>query len=204
MRLREVVREYVVHVPAVECSSYHVAVATAGDEILRGCRCARCGGARIKLTSSWVTRGFTALDGRWHKLAVVLARCQTCAARERVLPCDALPGKVHSVGLVLGAVLAVEHLGRPQGEVAREVGVSRQLLRSWCRGLAVRAQDLFELQRHRALVARLDTPRSARLVRFAAFRAETQLSPSSTVRRRVPVVARPGDIQIRLAAQPTS
>lgn len=93
-----------VHVPAVESSDYQRAVATHGDALLEGCRCARCESGRLALTGTWVTRGFVDRSGRYERIYVVLARCLACRARERVLPCDALPGKVHSAGLAFDAV----------------------------------------------------------------------------------------------------
>ena len=124
-----------VHVPDVECSHFAVAVATRPEDLLRGCHCAGCGGTDIRLTGASVQRGFVGRDGRYQALSVPLARCASCGRRERVLPCDAVPGKVHSVELIFDAVIAVEVHKRGESEVARSFSLSRQLISSWRRGV---------------------------------------------------------------------
>ena len=85
------------HVLAVQSTRYREALASTSDEVLAGCVCARCSGTDLHLTNSWVSRGVNTSAGFGY-LMVRLARCRTCNARERVLPCDVLPGKTNDVG----------------------------------------------------------------------------------------------------------
>jgi hypothetical protein len=93
----------VVFVLDVKSSSYSAILANAGDDFLCGCRCAACGGTDLELTGSRVSRRLETPDA----LSVALARCHDCRHRERVLPCDVLPGKVTGVEVILDAVAQV-------------------------------------------------------------------------------------------------
>ena len=169
------------HVLQVECSAYERAIASGERDLLAGCRCARCGGDRLELTGSKVRRSLALLSGE-RRLEVALARCLGCRARERVLPVEALPGKVAGVCLVVTAAQEVAQ-GKSQRKVARNLGVSRQRIAGWRRGLAQREQDLYPLWRHRARPAPDRTPAEARLVRWQAFAAEAQRSVGGPSRR---------------------
>src|SRR5262249_33653838 len=85
--------EHVVFVLDIECSKYVALVDGSGDELLAGCRCAACGGGDLRLTGSRVERRLD-LGCASVMLKVALARCRDCRHRERVLPFEALPGKV--------------------------------------------------------------------------------------------------------------
>jgi len=155
-----------VHVlPDVESTTYPAKLGSGkGDEgsasnaILTGCVCAGCGGSRLRLMRCWVLR-WLCLPGGARRLWTRLARCLDCRARERILPCDALPSKQASVQLVVECVSAVEQ--RKETSMATVIGdlaakgiqVSRQLLAKWITGLRARGDDLFRLLRHRALIA---------------------------------------------------
>jgi len=162
------------HVLGIESTRYAVEIARCGDEILAGCRCGRCGGSQIGLTGIWVERGFQAF-GVYRRISVLLARCKSCKARERVLPCDVVPGKVNSVGNIFGAVAAVRD-GVSQTSAGARAGVSRQCVRLWIIGVGHRYLDLASMFRHRAMIAKADIPLPNRLVMFFAFVAQAKLT----------------------------
>jgi len=161
------------HVLEIESSNYVDYIARAGDEILADCACARCGATDIRLTNCWVQRGFQ-VRGEYIQLAVVLARCAMCKARERVLPCDVLPGKVNGIENIFGALAEVQD-GSTLTDAAERAGVSRQSVRYWIQGVAHRYLDLARLFRHRAAVASNDTPARNTLVMFWAFVAQARI-----------------------------
>lgn len=157
----------------MESTNYAEHIARGGDKILAGCVCARCEATDIKLTNCWVRRGFQ-VRGEYVQLAVVLARCATCKARERVLPGDALPGKVNGVANIFGALGHVED-GSTLTAAGERAGVSRQCVRYWIQGVAHRYLDLARLFRHRALVAPTEEPGHTTLVMFWAFIAQARI-----------------------------
>lgn len=159
----------VVHVLAIDSTRYAGALATCCSLRVDG-TCARCGGRALALTRSQVERGLQS-ETTFGQIQVRLARCADCGARERVLPCDALPGKVNSVTNVLGAVAEI-HDGIPLEAVARRHGVTRQGVAKWYGGLHRRVLDLAPLHRHRAIVTEAGTSASRLLVRFGTFAAE--------------------------------
>lgn len=174
-------RRTLVHVLQVESTECEAFLAREGDQALAGCVCARCGGSSLRLTGSRVRRWLRTCKGL-ASIEVRLARCRTCGARERVLPCDVLPGKVHAVDFVFEAMRLLVSK-RSVRAVARQLRTSRALVRAWRHGLGLRMLELFELLRHRALVAPPSAPASTRLVRLAAFwveagRATGRLLPS--------------------------
>jgi len=148
---------------------------SATHEILYGCVCARCGTGDLTLAASWVLRWFWDLTGQW-RLPVRLARCQACKARERILPFDALPGKQAGVEFVFTCVSEVRPLsseplvGVVRNLIKKGLRVSRQLLSKWVAGVRARGDDLFELLRHRAVLAPTDCVPTRRLVSFARTR----------------------------------
>lgn len=162
----------VTHVLAVESTNYAEHIASGDVQILAGCVCARCAGTELKLTNCWVRRGFQ-VRGEYVQLAVVLARCVACKARERVLPCDALPGKVNGVANIFGALGDVQD-GYSLTAAGDRAGVSRQCVRYWLEGVAHRYLDLARLHRHRAIVAPRGATEHSTLVMFWAFLTEAR------------------------------
>jgi len=160
-----------VHVLAVESTNYAEHIVRGDVQILAGCVCARCANTELKLTNCWVRRGFQ-VRGDYEELAVVLARCVACKARERVLPCDALPGKGNGVANFFGALGDVQD-GCSLTAAGDRAGVSRQCVRYWLEGVAHRYLDLARLHRHRAVIATSETD-DATLVMFWAFLAEAR------------------------------
>ena len=158
------------HVLAIESTSYEAVLANAEDGILAGCVCGRCGGDDLKLTNSWVDRGFQTGKGEqgYERIFVRLGVCRRCGSRERILPFDALPGNTNSVANIFEAICE-ESDGVPIAEVARNHGVSETCVRKWRRGLATRFLDLCPMKRHRAMIASQSTETQARLVSFWAF-----------------------------------
>jgi hypothetical protein len=96
----------VVHVLAIDSTSYAEALASGTLSAALEGICSGCGGHALELTGASVERGLQTEAG-WGRMRVHLARCLECGSRERVLPCDVLPGKVNSVTNVLGAVADV-------------------------------------------------------------------------------------------------
>lgn len=145
---------------------------SAGDAILDGGVCARCGSRELELMARWVSRWFW-VPGVVQQLWVRLARCRTCKARERILPYDALPSKQAGVRLVFECLSAA--VRQPGVALAKVVGglkatginVSRQLLVKWIAGVRARGDDLFRLLRHRAVIAPPECAPTRRLVSFA-------------------------------------
>lgn len=148
---------------------------SASKDILDGCLCASCGSNDLKLTDSWVGRWFRGTTNTW-RLQVRLARCQRCKSRERILPFDALPSKQAGVGLVFACI--EESSNRPGTTLvqlvrdlgAKGIGVCRQLLTNWIDGVRARGDDLFQLLRHRAVLAPKGCASTRRLVSFSRFR----------------------------------
>lgn len=144
---------------------------SATDTILDGCFCARCGCRDLRLMRRWVSRWFC-LPGEELRLWARLARCLACGARERVLPYDALPSKQAGVQLVFTCLRAVvRHPGATLAHVVDElvqsgIDISRQLLTQWMAGVRDRGDDLFQLLRHRALIAPPGCEPTRRLVPF--------------------------------------
>lgn len=145
---------------------------TATDAILEGCFCACCGSRSLRLMLRWVSRWLW-LPAVVRRLLVRLARCQSCKARERILPYDALPSKQAGVPLVFECVSEVmRQPDTPLDKVVdgleqKGIHVSRQLLTSWMEGLRARGDDLFQLLRHRALIAPPGNAPTRRLVSFS-------------------------------------
>lgn len=160
-----------VHVLDVRSSSYTAILASAGDDFLAGCRCAGCQGSDLRLTRRRVRRRLETRDA-FVTLPVALARCRGCRRRERVLPCDALPGKVTGVDVVLDAASSVLADGSTMKAVAAVCGVAARTVRSWILGLGGRVLDLEQLYRHRAGRAPPDASATAVLHRWATIRAE--------------------------------
>jgi hypothetical protein len=161
------------HVLAIDTTQYDEVMANASSLILDGCVCASCGSDALELTGSWVFRGLQTGAESYGQIRIRLARCTACKRRERILPCDVLPGKVNSAGNVFGALEAVAE-GVAIAEVGRRHGVSRACVRKWVLGAGARYLDLCELVRHRAMVARPSTRPEGRLVRFYAFLSSAQ------------------------------
>ena len=161
------------HVLASDSTQYDEVMANASSSILDGCVCASCGSDALILTNSWVIRGLQTDGESYSRIRIRLARCSVCKRRERILPCDVLPGKVNSVGNVFGALEAVVE-GVPIAEVGRRHGVSRACVRKWLCGAGARYLDLCELVRHRAMIARPSTRAEGRLVRFFVFLSAAQ------------------------------
>lgn len=161
------------HVLAIESTNYGEVIANASSSILDGCVCASCGSDELVLTKSWVVRGLQTGADSYRQFRIRLARCSVCKGRERILPCDALPGKVNSAGNVFGALEAVIK-AVPIAEVARRHGVSRACVRKWVQGAGARYLDLCDLVRHRAMIARPSTRAEGRLVRFFGFLTAAQ------------------------------
>lgn len=162
------------HVLEVESTKYAEHIASGGDEILVGCVCGRCGGRNLEVTQSWVRRGLQLVGGEYSQLAVVLAICLDCKKRERVLPCDVLPGKVNGVANIYGAIAEVRRRATLTA-AAKRAGVTRQCVRNWIRGVAHRYLDLARLFRHRAMVAPSDAAAQRTLVMFWAFIAQARI-----------------------------
>src|SRR5438309_2612393 len=141
--------EHVVFVLGIECSKYVTIVEGSGDELLVGCRCAVCGGSDLRLTGSRVERR---LDVRQASvmLEVALARCRGCRHRERVLPFEALPGKVTGVDVILDAVGQAFVDGAALTSIAGAARVVSRTIKTWMLGLGARVLDLERLYRHRA------------------------------------------------------
>lgn len=161
------------HVLAIDITNYSEVIANASTSILSECVCASCGGDSLELTNSWVVRGVQSGADSYSQMRIRLARCETCGGRERILPCDVLPGKVNSVGNVFGAVEEVVQQV-PIAEVARRHDVSRACVRKWVYGAGARYLDLCDLVRHRAMVASPATRPEERLVRFFGFLSAAQ------------------------------
>jgi hypothetical protein len=87
--------EHVCHVLDVHSSHYEALLADPKvvEEQLLACRCSRCSAPGPRLTGSRVSRKLHAVQA-FTVCSIALAVCQRCNRRERVLPCDALPGKV--------------------------------------------------------------------------------------------------------------
>jgi len=171
------VEEYVSHVlPEVDSTTYPLVMKSAGDEILAGCSCAKCGRSdALHLIHRRVRRGLRHAGGRRTELVLFQAVCRACGGCERVLPFDVLSGKTAAVELPLEVCEARSRPGSTIAGVGRQFRVSRATVRAWERGLAARLLDLLPLMRHRAIVARSDVkPEAARLVRFGAFVAEVE------------------------------
>lgn len=144
---------------------------SATDTILAGCFCARCGCRDLRLMRRWVSRWFW-LPGKVLRLLIRLARCLACGARERVLPYDALPSKQAGVQLVFESLSEVMRQPGAALEkvvdalVEKGIKISRQLLTQWMAGVRDRGDDLFQLLRHRALIAPPWCESTRRLVAF--------------------------------------
>ena len=168
------------HVLAINTTQYGEQIANASSSILEGCVCGSCGSDELVLTQSFVFRGLQSGADNYRQIQIRLARCTVCKHRERILPCDVLPGKVNSAENIFGALAAVVE-GKPVAEVARCHGVSRACVRQWVCGAGARYLDLCELVRHRAMIAGPSTRAEARLVRFFVFltaaQRETGVSP---------------------------
>jgi len=161
----------VTHVLAIDSTKYHEFIASADDGIFAGCVCAQCGGDNINLTRSWVSRGFL-VRSEYQRLSVVLAKCHDCKSRERVLPCDVLPGKVNSVDNIFTAISDVKN-GSFLTAAAERAGVSRQCVRLWMHGVAARYLDLAQFYRNRAMVVPYGDSSHGTLVMFWAFVIQT-------------------------------
>jgi hypothetical protein len=119
----------------------------------------------------WVSRWFL-LPAIVLQLWVRLARCETCKARERILPYDAIPSKQAGVQLVFECLYAV--IRQPGATLTKVVeglkeagiNISRQLLTKWMTGVGARGDDLFQLLRHRAVIAPPGCAPTCRLVSF--------------------------------------
>jgi hypothetical protein len=157
--------EHDMHVLDIESATYEMFVTAHQGDLLPGCRCAFCSGMVVRLTAIRVARKLNRGVGDFVVLAIALARCGTCHHRERVLPCDVLPGKVTGVAVIFAAVIAVEG-GEGFPAVARRYGVCALTIRLWQAGLGARALDLVGLMRHRAMVAPAAAPPVAVLVGF--------------------------------------
>lgn len=155
------------HVLAVQSADYEALIASAGDAVLAGCRCSGCEESELALTESRVSRKVHGLAAV-AILRIAIARCQRCRKRERVLPCDVLPGKITSAPVVFAAV-AARIAGVRLREVARTYGVCILTIRLWVAGVGARFLDLPDLLRHRAMIASGQEPETARLVRLSAF-----------------------------------
>jgi hypothetical protein len=131
-----------VYVLDVHSSRYEDIIASAmqcGEgklRLLEGCCCAQCGSSRLQLTGSRVARKLHAIPV-FTVLAIALGRCLDCGHRERVLPSDALPGKVTGVEVVFAVASAVLG-GQRVGTVAQRYSVSRLTVRYWVLGLGAR------------------------------------------------------------------
>ena len=172
-------RYAVCHVLAVESIRYSEVLASAVDTILLDCVCARCGSNQLTLTGSWVQRAVHTASA-YGRIAVRLACCRICRSRERILPCNLLPGKVNDVTNVVDAVMEADR-GTAITAVARAHDVSPACLRQWIRGLPPRVLDLAPLFRHRAILVRDSPPEPSVLVRFWAFvtRSDPDVHPSA-------------------------
>jgi hypothetical protein len=160
----------VVHVLAAHSTRYRDALASFGDASLRGCSCGSCGGSDLRLTNAWVTRGLQT-NSEYGQLAVCLARCRSCGGRERVLPCDVLPGKTNDVGNIFSALVEVQE-GVDIAEVARRHDVSWGAVRKWADGATARYLDLAQLYRHRGMIAPSSAAHERLLVQWWTFTAE--------------------------------
>ena len=160
------------HVLEIYSTRYSLVLASADDNILAGCVCARCGGGWIVLTNTWVERGLQTTEG-YGRIQIRLGRCNACNARERILPCDVLPGKTNNVENIFTAVAELEQ-GASVTEVAEAHDVSRAAVCKWAQGAAQRYQDLAVLYRHRAMLAAPQAPQQILLVRFWLFVAEAK------------------------------
>jgi transposase-like protein len=161
------------HVLAMDSTQYGEVIATASSSILDGCVCASCGSDELELTGRFVFRGLQTGAESYRQIQIRLARCRVCKHRERILPCDVLPGKVNSTENIFNALAAVDE-GLPVAEVARRHGVSRACVRKWVCGAGARYLDLCELVRHRAMISGPSTRAEARLVRFSGFLSAAQ------------------------------
>jgi hypothetical protein len=95
------------HVLTIDSTQYGEVIATASSSILTGCVCASCGSNALVLTGSFVFRGLQSGADNYRQIQIRLARCTVCKHRERILPCDVLPGKVNGAGNIFGALEAV-------------------------------------------------------------------------------------------------
>lgn len=189
------------HVLTIESTNYGEVMANASSTILDGCVCASCGSDELVLTERWVFRGLQTGADSYREIRIRLARCSVCKGRERILPCDVLPGKVNSVGNVFGALEAVIE-GVPIAEVARRHGVSRACVRKWFWGAGARYLDLCDLVRHRAMMARPSTRAEGRLVRFFGFLTAAQRETGVEAILPSPLLGTVPDWkEIRMAAQ---
>jgi hypothetical protein len=185
-------REHVSHVLDVHSTHYEAFLADPKvvDEQLLACRCYRCSAPGPRLTGSRVSRKLHALPA-FKVCSIALAVCLRCNSRERVLPCDALPGKVTGAEIVLDAVSRLRQ-GENLTAVAKACGVCRLSVQHWLAGLGARCLDLFGLLRHRAIVT--STASTGTLVRFAAFEAEAHRHRPALSLRSVWVVgSRPSE-----------
>ena len=157
--------------------------------MLAGCWCAACGSSDLRLTGSRVERRLELL-GESMMCKVALARCCHCGHRERVLPFEALPGKVTGVDVVLDAVGRALIGGDALTSIAGGARVVSRTVKLWILGLGARVLDLERLYRHRASRAPDDAPQSALLHRWSAASVElarwfgTSMSAATTDLRR--------------------
>ena len=167
-----------VHVLRADSTRYAEALGTddLDPTVLDGV-CAACGGRDFDLTRSWVERGLQTVSG-YRPMSVRLARCRHCRMRERILPCDALPGKVNAAENVLAAVAEV-HEGASLKTVGQRHGVSGPCVAKWIRGLHHRFLDLALLHRHRAILAEPGASGPHLLVPFGTFTVEAMDGPSA-------------------------
>lgn len=159
------------HVLEIDSTRYIEVLASADEKILAGCVCARCASTWIVLSNSWVERGLQTTEG-YCRIPIRLSLCMSCKARERIIPCDVLPGKTNNAQNIFAA--AAELLvGASVTDVARTHDVSRAAVRKWAKGLGQRYLDLYALYRHRAMLAALPSAQQqALLVRFWVFVTE--------------------------------
>jgi hypothetical protein len=110
--------EHVSHVLDAHSSHYEELLADPKvvDEQLLACRCSRCSAPGPRLTGSRVSRKLHALPA-FKVCSIALAVCLRCDRRERVLPCDALPGKVAGAEIVMDAVGDARHHAARRGIV---------------------------------------------------------------------------------------
>jgi len=180
----------VVHVLSIDSKRYGAIFSRTDplptSDLLAGCVCFQCGSDQLKLTNSVVNRGLHTEDG-FARHDVWLAKCQCCGARERVLPCEALPGKTHSAGNIFGALKDLS-AGMSKSEVARVHDSSRQNVLKWHNGFHARVLDLASLHRHRAIVAGPDEEGAHLLARFSAFTCEAARRDGQGMKSPLPVL----------------
>jgi len=91
-------------------------------------------------------------------LRIAIARCRRCRKRERVLPCDILPGKITGAAVVFAAIRA-RIAGARLRDVAAKYGVCILTVRLWVAGVGSRFLGLLDLLRHRAIIGRGEADR---------------------------------------------